>query len=87
MSKTNFLNYINEVALKSRFNKTVLAERAKVSRVTFHKLLNGEIDEAKMSTMVNLAHALEVHPVELMKRYFSTDTEHRAQSSFARNRG
>jgi DNA-binding Xre family transcriptional regulator len=87
VSKQYFLNYLNELVDKSSFNKTILAERAKISRVTLHKLLNGDVEESKLSTMVNLAYALDVHPFELIRRYFAASpvqlpsTEHRAPST------
>lgn len=75
MSKQKFLIYINRLVEKNVNSKTVLAEKAKISRVTFYKLLSGEIEEARLSTFINLAYALDVHPVELIRRYFSVDTD------------
>ena len=81
MSKQKFLIYINRLVEKNVNSKTVLAEKAKISRVTFYKLLSGEIEEARLSTFINLAYALDVHPVELIRRYFSVDTDTAQQST------
>jgi DNA-binding Xre family transcriptional regulator len=70
MSKQHFLSYINLLVANSPYNKTILAERARVSRQALHKLLSGEVEEAKLSTMINVAYALDVHPIELIRRFF-----------------
>jgi hypothetical protein len=44
-------------------------------------LLSGEIEEARLSTFINLAYALDTHPVELIRRYFSVDTDTAQQST------
>lgn len=71
MPNRNFQRYINDLIDNHKLNKSILAERANISRVTLHKLLNGEIKEAKLSTFMNLAYALNTHPVELLRRFYT----------------
>lgn len=76
MSQQQLVFFLNQLADRSPHSKSQLATRAGLSRAGLYKLLNGEIEEARMSTLARLAHALDVHPMELFKRYFqerSTD--------------
>lgn len=61
--------------LRARMEELVLsnsevAKRANLSRQTWHKLLNEKIGEAKLSTLIRLAGALEIHPMTLLQTYF-----------------
>lgn len=47
-----------------------LAEKAELSRQGLYKLLKGEMDQAKYATLAKFAHALGVHPVELLYHAF-----------------
>jgi len=47
-----------------------VARRANLSRQTWYNLLNAEIKEAKLSTLVGLANALEIHTLTLLQTYF-----------------
>ncbi len=73
MPHRNFQEYLIDLTEKSKISKSELAERANISRVTLHKLLNGEIKEAKLSTFMNLAYALNTHPIELLRRYHASE--------------
>lgn len=55
---------------QNNLSKAALSKKAQLSRTSLYKLLNGEVAEAKLSTIVNLAHALEIPPIELLKPYF-----------------
>ncbi len=51
--------------------KTQVIKRSKLSRQAFYNILNDKIlEETKLSTFISLAHALEVHPLILMRQYF-----------------
>lgn len=71
MPNGNFQNHLIDLINKNKLNKSSIAKRASFSRVTLHKLLNGEIKEAKLSTFVQLAFALNTHPVDLLRRYYA----------------
>lgn len=47
-----------------------VAIRAGISRQTWYNLLNAEIKEAKISTIINVAKVFDLHPYELMALYF-----------------
>jgi hypothetical protein len=44
-----------------------VARRAHITRSALYKLLDQEIEQARLSTFLNLAHALEVHPLCLIR--------------------
>lgn len=61
--------------LKARMRKLALtnsdiAKKANISRQTWYKLINAEIEEAKLSTLINLASALDLNPLTLLQTYF-----------------
>lgn len=53
-----------------RLSNSDVATRAKISRQTWYRLLNAEVDEAKLSTMSRLANALNVHIMTLLRIYY-----------------
>ncbi len=85
MSKLDFLSYINVLVVNSPHTKSLLAEKIGVSRSTLHRILSGEVEEARLSTLVNLAYALGVHPFELLRRYFA-ESRHNQISPTEQNR-
>ena len=48
MSKLDFLSYINVLVVNSPHTKSLLAEKIGVSRSTLHRILSGEVEEAKV---------------------------------------
>lgn len=68
MAATDFADYINRQIYELNLTKTEVAKRAGISRQALYKLLNMEVEEAKLSTFIRLAHALEVHPLDLIRR-------------------
>ena len=70
MGSEAFGAYLTQRAKKLGLTKKALAERAKISRQELYKLLNRDIQEAKLSTLIGLAKALEVHPIELIRKIF-----------------
>lgn len=49
-----------------------VARRAGLARQTWHRLLSGDIGEAKLSTLIRIANALETHPMQLVRIYFTS---------------
>ena len=61
-----FLACIEARRAELKLNKKELAERAGLSRQAFYKILNGDISEPGVSTIVGLAKALQVRPDSLL---------------------
>lgn len=76
MSKSYFTTFIEQLVEKSPLSKQAIAKKAGVSRPTLYNLLNGDIQEAKISTLVNLSIALDTHPMELLRRYFANSDDY-----------
>lgn len=74
MPKLNFSTLLISLAEQSGLSKKAIAERANISRTALYNLFNGEVSEAKLSTIVNLANALDIPPIELLKPYFNSLT-------------
>lgn len=72
MSKLDFSALLLGLAQQSGMSKRAIAERANISRTAFYNLLNGQVGEAKLSTIVHLAQALDIPPMELLKPYFNS---------------
>jgi len=72
LSKLDFSALLLGLAKQSGMSKRAIAERANISRTAFYNLLNGQVGEAKLSTIVSLAQSLDIPPVELLKPYFNS---------------
>ncbi len=70
MHKLEFSNLVKRLIQQNGLSKTALSTKAQISRTSLYKLLNGDVTEAKLSTIINLSHALEIPPLELLKPYF-----------------
>jgi DNA-binding XRE family transcriptional regulator len=51
-------------------SKSEAARRADISRQTWYRLLSADVTDAKLSTMIRLAEALETTPMQLLHLYF-----------------
>jgi len=72
LSQLDFSALLLGLAKQSGMSKRAIAERANISRTAFYSILNGQVGEAKLSTIVHLAQALDIPPVELLKPYFNS---------------
>lgn len=70
MSKVTLANLLQERTNQLDMSRTELASKAGISRQTLYKLLNAEIDEAKLSTLIKLSQVLMLHPMDLLRIYF-----------------
>lgn len=50
---------------------TEMVRRTGISRRTWYRLLNSDIEEAKLSTLIKLANALNVSVTQIVQIYFS----------------
>lgn len=62
-----FSDYIEVQRKKTKISKTALAEQAGISRQGLYKILNGDVDQIYLSTLVKLAIPLRVHPIMLIR--------------------
>ena len=62
--------FIDLHASKNKLSKTELAKRSGISRQSLYKIINGDVRQTYISTMVSLANALRVHPISLMQKAF-----------------
>lgn len=70
MSAQLLSGYLREAMYRKGLTNSQIASQAKISRQTWYNLLNADIKEAKLSTIINVATALDVHPYQLMELYF-----------------
>ena len=70
MSSYDVANFLRKKARESNLTHTEITRSAGLSRQTWYKLLNGEVQEAKFSTLIRVSHALNIHPLDLMGLYF-----------------
>jgi DNA-binding Xre family transcriptional regulator len=71
MSSVQLIAFIEQRLTVLRLSKTALAKQAKISRAALYKILGGEVQEAKLSTLIRLAVALDCHPLDLLRQLFS----------------
>lgn len=72
MSAHDVAHFLKKKADESGLTHTEITRRAAVSRQTWYKLLNGEVQEAKFSTLVRISRTLRTHPMELIGLYFGS---------------
>lgn len=70
MSATDLANYLDLRVKSLGLSKSEAARRADVSRQTWYRLLNAEIHDAKLSTLIRLSEALETTPLHILRIYF-----------------
>jgi len=71
MSKIDLANLLQKRIKQLKITKSELARNSGISRQTLYKLLNADVDEAKLSTLVKVSQVLKVHPMDLLRTYFS----------------
>jgi transcriptional regulator with XRE-family HTH domain len=71
MTANDLGDYIRRRAYALDISLSETAKRAGLSRQALYKVLDERVAEAKLSTLIKLAHALNVHPLALMRRLFS----------------
>lgn len=71
MSAEDLAAYLRRRMAEKRLNNSTVALRAGISRRTWYRLLNAEIEEAKLSTLIRLAHTLDSSVSTFLKIYFN----------------
>lgn len=62
--------FLRQQMRQQGLSNTQVATRARISRQTWYNLLNSEIKETRLSTLVSVAEVLEVRPLHLLDIYF-----------------
>jgi len=70
MSSIGFPEYIRKHIEKQQLTITATAKKTNISRQALHKILNGDIKQARLTTLIQLSHALNLHPLEFFREYF-----------------
>lgn len=70
MANIDFSNLLLTLIEEKGLTKKELAEKIGISRSSLYNILNGDIANVKLTTLVKLASALGVHPLYLLKPYF-----------------
>lgn len=89
MSAIDLSRFLHKRAKALNLSATVIASRAGISRQTWYRLLNADVKQARISTLMRVADALQVSLVELAclyhnnKRAGQTGLIHTAQDSDA----
>lgn len=68
--------FLKEKQKHSQLGVKEITARAGIARQTWYKLINGDIKEAKLSTILRLSRALQIHPNELLDIYFRNNGFH-----------
>ena len=70
MSALDLAHHLREQLETLGMTITEASARSGISRQTWHRLLQADIDEAKLSTLVKVANVLETHVLTLLTVYF-----------------
>jgi transcriptional regulator with XRE-family HTH domain len=70
MSSIDLAQYMQERMKTLHLTATSAAGQSGISRQTWHKLLNADIEEARLSTLIRVADVLKVHPLNMLRIYF-----------------
>ncbi|MBU0655826.1 MAG: helix-turn-helix transcriptional regulator [Gammaproteobacteria bacterium] len=73
MSSIDFANYLKNRMATLNMGPTKAAERSGLTRQAWHKLLNADVGEAKISTLCKLAKALHTTPEYLLHIYYQDE--------------
>lgn len=85
MNRENFEAVLTELIETKGLTKKQLAQNSGISRATLYNILQGNVAEARLSTLIKLAACLETHPLTLLKPYFSDTISERKLSSLTKN--
>ena len=74
MSALDVAYYIKQRSKCLNLSTATAARLSGLSRQTWHKLLNAEIEEARLSTLVRVSETLHILPTVLIGLYFNGST-------------
>ena len=70
MAAIEVSRYLEQVMVKAGSNKSSLARTAGISRNTLYRILSGDLEEIKITSIIRLAEALNIEPHAIMAIYF-----------------
>lgn len=70
MSADDLAIFLRRKMGEQRSNNTDMVKQINISRRTWYRLLSADIEEAKLSTLIKLANALDVSTTQLVHIYF-----------------
>ena len=71
MSAEDLAIFLREKMGRQRITNTEMVRRTGISRRTWYRLLNADIEEAKLSTLIKLSNALDISVTQLVHLYFN----------------
>ncbi len=69
MRRLELGDYVTKRCEELGISQRGLAEKSGINKSTLRKILNGDTKQAQLGTIIAIAHALKIHPIELC-RYF-----------------
>lgn len=81
MSAIEFSEHLSALIADSGLSKKEIAARAGISRTNLYNILNGQVSEARLSTLISLSSVVGVHPVDLIRIYFKGFGARRSSAS------
>lgn len=73
MAAAEVEQYLMQVVARAGNNKSRIARDAGISRNTLYRILRGDLEEVKITTISKLTRVLKVRPQVLMSMYFQKD--------------
>lgn len=84
MNRDKFEAILQQLITAKGISKKQLAQSCGISRATLYNILQGNVAEARLSTLIKLAAALDTHPLELLKPYFSQSLSERKLTQYTK---
>ncbi|EIJ43298.1 transcriptional regulator with sigma factor-related N-terminal domain [Beggiatoa alba B18LD] len=84
MAAVDLAQYILTRSKELGLNKSELASKSSISRSALYKLLDSDVQEVRISTIVQLANTLQIHPLDLLRCLFTNWDFPVKQSSLAK---
>lgn len=70
MSSVDISDFLRRRAAELNLRPSEIAQRAGISRQTWYRLLNADVAEAKISTLMAICRVMEIDILDLLGMYF-----------------
>jgi transcriptional regulator with XRE-family HTH domain len=67
-----FSNYLRIRARELNLSHTQIAQKSSIARQTWYRLLNSEVEEAKLSTLISVSKVLRVDVLDLIQMHINS---------------
>lgn len=71
MSASDLANFIKSHLQRNGLSVTELARQAGLTRQSLHSFLQGQIEQTRLATFSQIAEALKIHPIDLLRIFFA----------------